>query len=1095
MELTTVLVLSCGIWALLTFVILPGLKTSLMKQTPAGRIQKAGLEAFAGQLRDLAGVCAVTVALMMLALLVLQLAGWSAPDALHGLAPALGRLQDALGSFGEVWKLWIFLTLLGALLLIWYWSARKDAAEYVREHVRREIERLNTQREQDPEQWDDLPPTPEMEKLDQAFQEALQAYQSIGPAADGEPEETTRQRSRIEEFLTEVSQSRALLDYQRRIDMSTLDTQPAMPENARWYHYALRGLFSSGARRDAKAISKALALATAALTVFGMVGVQTDTLTTGLNKTINVLVVKHSKAEADRTWAQAESMGNAAPEPPPPDPGQPDPSDGWSADDQRYAAHLARHFAGAFSQSRILPAARIQPNLAAASRAQSVRSAILSGAEASPAAETVSESLTHLERELLSKPAAARESLESRLERLLTNRIRAEAEAKPGVWRSVRARVATHFVDYGKLPTMGDVHSQLLKETIGAALDAVPLDVSTETGKFARKILSDVGQDVIDQMVHAELRRAMLDMYQGRSMDSALGRVRAAGHAAGSELRFSRAVQRDLTAQLREEALEMELRGRNPSIARHADAPEMRLVNARSSEVLQFASDRPVRERLEALASYDDYFPGQVRAEAKTPLGRLEALQTADIPAPPIHGGGGGGTGTRPRFNPSRPAAGGDSGLFRRNFLRARNFRMVRGFARVGGVLIGREPANLGKTRAAVQDLTWRTEGSSVRLSLHTAKGAQELGVFPGSLVHRALKYAADGRVTTVTMVTAEPLQELKILLHPALVDTPIGCRLIELDRLVDTYARRDQEVLETEGGIRAEYALYALAWYLRTSYLLEEFGDEPKLASFRDGARKAVETLLPRTIELNAFDKGFPEDSSRSLLLSRPAYFDPALVRTIREVRRQSGDVKSFLKQLAAALKGSAKNAASLDRDTVASWLDYATRIEVWSGVREAGFDLDNDVAFLRRPAHRLWPFEFVLQVSFPDPPKYASEDDENPPFELSWIQPRIQTLVEAGLRSTGSLEEILTPAQKFAVLQRMFRVALDGGFSSEFPLEKLAVLSKATEAFDRPSRTLRWNVRPGSVAQLTPEARRLRTELNVAADERMARGCAPLE
>ena len=112
----------------------------------------------------------------------------------------------------------------------------------------------------------------------------------------------------------------------------------------------------------------------------------------------------------------------------------------------------------------------------------------------------------------------------------------------------------------------------------------------------------------------------------------------------------------------------------------------------------------------------------------------------------------------------------------------------MRGFARVGGVVIGREPEGAElHLDLSMKDLSWETQGNAIRLHLIDSSNHEiDLGAFEASLVSLALAYAADGRVITVTMTTADPLTELRILLHPVLLDTTLGCHTIELDRFVD---------------------------------------------------------------------------------------------------------------------------------------------------------------------------------------------------------------------------------------------------------------------------------------------------------------------
>ena len=64
------------------------------------------------------------------------------------------------------------------------------------------------------------------------------------------------------------------------------------------------------------------------------------------------------------------------------------------------------------------------------------------------------------------------------------------------------------------------------------------------------------------------------------------------------------------------------------------------------------------------------------------------------------------------------------------------------------------------------------------------------LGTYDASVVNQALRYASDKRVvaTTITPGDGEVVSRITYL-HPALVDTPLGCRVVEADRLIDTFS------------------------------------------------------------------------------------------------------------------------------------------------------------------------------------------------------------------------------------------------------------------------------------------------------------------
>ena len=94
-------------------------------------------------------------------------------------------------------------------------------------------------------------------------------------------------------------------------------------------------------------------------------------------------------------------------------------------------------------------------------------------------------------------------------------------------------------------------------------------------------------------------------------------------------------------------------------------------------------------------------------------------------------------------------------------------------------------------------DLRWSWLGSKTepkrRLQLELRmpeKPWQDLGSFEPGVLNQALRYAADRRVVATTITPGDGKIVGRITyLHPALIDTPLGCRIIEADRLVDTFS------------------------------------------------------------------------------------------------------------------------------------------------------------------------------------------------------------------------------------------------------------------------------------------------------------------
>ena len=137
----------------------------------------------------------------------------------------------------------------------------------------------------------------------------------------------------------------------------------------------------------------------------------------------------------------------------------------------------------------------------------------------------------------------------------------------------------------------------------------------------------------------------------------------------------------------------------------------------------------------------------------------------------------------------------------------ARSFRRLRAYYKVGGVLVGREPDEVAKGLDLVGiDFAFDEMGAGLTIhSTHSDGTKTTVGPYDPAVAHLALAYAADGRPVTVTIVPAPPLADRKILLHPALVDTEVGCHAIRLDQFVDRFGWNRAKELDGHALIDAD--------------------------------------------------------------------------------------------------------------------------------------------------------------------------------------------------------------------------------------------------------------------------------------------------
>jgi hypothetical protein len=302
-------------------------------------------------------------------------------------------------------------------------------------------------------------------------------------------------------------------------------------------------------------------------------------------------------------------------------------------------------------------------------------------------------------------------------------------------------------------------------------------------------------------------------------------------------------------------------------------------------------------------------------------------------------------------------------------------------------------------------------------------------------------------------------VQGLKIFLHPSLVDTPLGCRVQELDRLVDTYAL---EQLPDRARITDQYyaqvAVYNVALAKRREAIAEK-------ANWAELKQSAASILLKYGSMAGPGLRQYSLFADSSILRRKPEFFDPSLIKTAKSC--QKPDLDGFETCVLETYRSS-RAIREFKKDELNTWLIGPTEMEPWSGVRERKYRIGNDLDFLRQPAgnpveDRLWPFDFIVQIAFTSaavnlPEKQQEKYVDRQPIEFDEIQSKIENLVKAGIEKDGfgvQFEDL----RSFAILQRLFRAALNGNLGSHFPILKLAELTDSTKGAAPYFHTKRWN------------------------------------
>jgi hypothetical protein len=452
---------------------------------------------------------------------------------------------------------------------------------------------------------------------------------------------------------------------------------------------------------------------------------------------------------------------------------------------------------------------------------------------------------------------------------------------------------------------------------------------------------------------------------------------------------------------------------------------DLAVAERQISELLKKPGAQGLREVLpDTLATYGDYFPGVLGEETRTPRA---ALMTSAV-----------------RVEESTASA------MRTAFVRARSYGALRGFAKIGGVLIGLAP-NDGKGPNIV-DLQWESRDDGVRLKLTRNDGTiLSYGPFRAELIRLALAYAADGRLVTVTMPAAEVGR--KILMHPALLDSALGCEARQLDQFVDAFAapEKDSERKNATDLVQRHLVTYYFAWAAQFKRLTSQNTLPPIPPDYLNRTSEQADHILSNTDIRNNVERtlGTPEawrNSTLSPVTLKPDYFEQRLVETAGRCLTSGGDAEAFRKCVAAA---------PLDRNYTDSleWALPPPFLFSESGVREQAYTLGPDLEFLdlNRPRAATWPFSFIIQVTFETPPSFARDREKSfdeHPFEYpalkSWIDQRVTLGIATTRAANFDAPRVMKDMREFTVLQRLFRLAFEGKLGDQFPFEALVGLSK---------------------------------------------------
>jgi hypothetical protein len=908
-----------------------------------------------------------------------------------------------------------------------------------------DLELARVRAERDAGRWEELPPTDDMAKIEERFGELQGVLTEItGRLAAGQTvtdrgTDLYELKGSVESELDQLRVEHASEDERRRLQINwhppELDAPP--PETLRERIQTF--FFSVGMLRSIRGTGRLLFAAGVLLLVPSLMAITSDPLASragAQEAKLENLYLTLRQEEAKRAWDEAAVRGV--------------PVQALGADDDAALDRIASAYelgtAQALARVALLPAMPVPRDVGVYRARQAVLQEFARVAPAQAAAvrlETAAGRVGPLHDDLVALSHVDGPDRPRTPEgRAFRERLREQVSRQSSdQWNRFKQAASASAASFQRAATTADIEGALLSRLVGSSPAGDVLDA---------RVRSAVGADALTSQARSRAFEIRSNEFMATLARS--GRLDAAVDAVARPP----AGQMPYTAgELRTIKSVAEHSPRVDSFARHIQAAPPSLVRDRVKGV-DLAAARASGENLvkmnygggrapEALHHFDDLFPHHAPA-----------------------GGA-----------PRAPAATG-------NFSHSRNFAALRGSRRIGGVLIGREPE---AGSAQFKNLAWTMQQDRVLLRLTRVDGKLvEVGPFRNRVANQSLAYAADGRPVTVTMTTADPLAELQIQLHPALVDTGLGCRAIEIDRLVDVVTGSNPEIRrirdETNLLANGQRELYVMAWahavqgapgsaWVRSRHpeIAEPIAKRAsnELKGFTDANRRSMSAALRQPQAL--------QDPALGVLPAKPEYFSPLIVRTVQAcAQRSGGDLKRFEECSTAQ----AASTAPADFDKHPAWDAPPAEFQEWSGVREQPYKVDPELGHLRVPpgASPSWPLEFMVQLAFSTAPNGASkkvkwyEDDaienqaDDRPWQFAALSKPLQAAVDSALARDPKWADVMTGLRDFTLAQRVFRNAFSGHLGAAFPVQSLAQLATELRTTPIPPlRTPRWNVRTGSL------------------------------
>ncbi|MDX9663657.1 hypothetical protein QMK50_01480 [Pseudomonas sp. P5_152] len=1012
------------LWALCHFWLVPLSKNRWKAVDLREKMARAGSLVVLERVRDLSAIGATVVAAVIV---LVWLCTWFssspsvAPQAvIHAAQSMYGATKDFSSEYGAILGLFGLLSAALALYL-----AARQARSRVAQVWNAKAQELHERIINDPTCLDaareDPQLNPTVERLDGLI-EQLVAHDSGAPGAVMSAQALERTQSGASDLLSYLAIEWARKDLKFEEAVASSAAQEASQPQGPWQRL-VRVLASERLGKDLGLIKKPLSYLTTALLILSLVGWSAEPLANSMQLMVNNLRMNASDQQAQREIEQALSAL-------PPPPVAPESAESnTSLPTVQVATRL--FVRAALSEMTRSPALERWVQLPPERRneAEFVRAALNDRQLETPSrgdttAKVRKEVAATLGEAVESKPGITQ--AQQQIEDALQPSVRRLRQENPNLFAKLTATLERRYgAPIAPLDAQGKLIAQVLDEAFGG-LDAKP---TTELGKQAQKLVKDVGKDAIKTWSQAWAKNWVSQALTSAARPDVL--ALAARQASLDATDDSRRLIKSFMAA--------EGQGWTSSAAA---LQEVKVAEAVSAQVAQMHTPEARAALRERLGGYNRLFPN-------------------DLPdlAPP--GAGGGLPGADHAFNRNR----------------ASNFKVASRSFRVRGVLIGQDAQSVGidasQIRWSIQVATDSDATSKVTLQVLLDDQWHDLGTYDAAIVNQALRYASDGRVVAVTIAPGDgKLIDRVTYTHPVLTDTPLGCRVIEADRLIDTFS-----VSPTRSNAMASLSADRLQTHrwMGVSRLTE-----------------ALATYPP--------SQACPKEQLMELLANsevKPVPWSAALQKSLEDFAAQQEQKQAGSARVLSAAQ-SCMTAA--DKAQLVSCLcDKAQGIGLperyWfpedhtSQFRERLVAVSPDWTWMQRSPDRLGNIDLWVHTTFSlrraenpdgDADEASASAVDFPAQELQQLRKEVAQQLPGYLKTqlkSPSYDAFMAPLEDFVLLQRFFRIALAGGLGADFPLARLIDLEQETHPYVPFQPTIRWEEAPDAdldevLGKAAPEA-----------------------